>query len=322
MKNEIAINKEIENLKKPQETDYYVVNGKKQPGCRIVNLWSKDMKISTETIECVKNNDIAKASVRAWIGDKQKPIAEETCTIVLNFKQEMERLLTDHIINQISRKKLTENDFIFIPDQNGMLIPRLTNPEKHLYFWREWQRFLTFAERNAETKAKRRAQLSLMGIEYRDDEEIMDEKLEIEMVAEAKSKNIKHNTKVPLPAVDTKIDDLRNIVKRMIRELHLSQEQSREISNLNFDGKSFMQLTESDLMQFAQILENRKKLPQPKQIENNDIDIEIEQLKDILLQYHTVEQIDEAKNMFKSKVEYLQYLKDQIGIYMSEEVKK
>jgi len=172
--------------------DFYTQGGiKKIPSAKVINYWAKAEGISTETLEMMKNDDFVIAKVRAWIGKKLDPIMEETSSIIYNLKQEYERKLTEYIQKNIKDEKITNEDFTFV-ELNGVYHPRLNEPAKHIEFWVEWQRFLTFSERDAESKARRRAQLALLGVEYRDEEEIKSEKAEMESVSSMIIKEIEN----------------------------------------------------------------------------------------------------------------------------------
>jgi len=258
----------MESYKSITNKDFYNVGkGKKEPSAKVINQWAKEAHINTETIDLVKNDNEVKVKVRAWIGHKDRPQAEETCVLIYNIPQEMERMLTEHILKATYEKTMTDKDFTFIPE-NGVLKLRLTNPSKYIIFWKEWQRFLTFSERDLETKAKRRAQLSLMGLEFREEAEIESEIKEIEMVKEAKNGNNSNNStckenlqvqKAEPKQEPTEKQKLNRQINKLMEDNNITKDYAKDLLYKTFGISSTLEANESQLKVFIEKLKDINK---------------------------------------------------------------
>lgn len=149
---------------------------KKVPSARVYNNWAKEAGIKTQILDAGCDSEKAWAHVKGWIGEEANPLLQREARVTILWKIEFESLIFDAIADREKKKPYTVG-----PDG----YPVLTNPPDQLALIRQLSRIKRFGERTAVTKAEAIVEKKLLGVEYREPEEIRHEKREVQAVCEA-----------------------------------------------------------------------------------------------------------------------------------------
>lgn len=160
-------------------SDFYIANGKRMPSARIVQAWAKEAGLSSEVVECGKDEKRAWAHVRAWVGPKNNPTLVREKYVIHLFSQ----LFTTSVFEAISnglmvpggqtyesgRPKMTRvyPEWEIGPDNT----PVLTDRQCQFQILKNLLEKTRFAERDAISKAERAAFLELLGKDDEDNDE-------------------------------------------------------------------------------------------------------------------------------------------------------
>ena len=204
--------------------DFYSPGGGKNiANARVINLWAKDNGIKTEIVKVVNNEKRIRVIVRAWIGDKDKPVHEATDIVTYDLEQEYSRVFIEFTNKKIKYKEMSIRDIdykldgtrikAFFSDEFKKNAKSISIITQWITYWSQW---LSFAERTAKTKAESRAQQKLLGLEFREKKEIEEEKREIEAVAESNQNN--HPQKQTEEKQENPISFLRKKMMNIIQQ--------------------------------------------------------------------------------------------------------
>jgi hypothetical protein len=254
---------------------YTVAGGKRVENASLINAMAVKSNIKTR-VETWKNSESAGCNATCWIGNESNPIALQTKSVIHYYKDKYEEKLLEYIKNnsrdytdkygKLHKKTIDIEKDITFELLNGVPFPKIISPSVHLNFLLEWNRFKCFSERDAETKAIARSQKALLGIEFRDEDEIESEEHEIEMVQDSQeyknnNKNIdnnKHNNKSNNKIAPTNNNNnkdtaksewntLMYIIKDEIKEKNLDNDIVKEIMKKHTGKESFKDNTIDDL---------------------------------------------------------------------------
>jgi hypothetical protein len=184
MGNEVVQFNPSELLKQETEItdrDFYQVydprlrRRKKVPSARVYNNWAKEAGIKTKIVDAGCDSEKAWAHVKGWIGEEANPVLQREARVTILWKIEFESLVWDAIADKEKKKPYTVG-------LDGY--PILKNPADHLALIRQLSRIKRFGERTAVTKAEAIVEKKLLGVEYREPEEIRHEKREVQAVSE------------------------------------------------------------------------------------------------------------------------------------------
>lgn len=171
---------EFKKITEIQSSDFYSVydhrigDYRKVPNARVLQRWANDRRISSEIVEIEKEDGRAKAIIRGWIGKKDAPIVETADAVILHIRDyEREWLLNN------SRPKSNRSARAKYDTEKGCLVPATIEDAKELASY--LLRRQIFLERDAITKARKRVQLQLLGVEWREEEEVEAEESDIEV---------------------------------------------------------------------------------------------------------------------------------------------
>ncbi|NKE72878.1 hypothetical protein [Candidatus Manganitrophus noduliformans] len=148
---------------------------KKVPSARVYNNWAKEAGIKTKILDAGCDSEKAWAHVKGWLGEEANPLLQREARVTILWKIEFESLVWDAIADREKKKPYTVG-----PDG----YPVLTNPADQLALIRQLSRIKRFGERTAVTKAEAIVEKKLLGVEYREPEEIRHEKREVQAVSE------------------------------------------------------------------------------------------------------------------------------------------
>lgn len=185
------VSKELEKAQTLHPTDFYQVAGKTVPSARALQWLANRKNIKTKIIDIQSTRDYCRAIVAGWIGDNPTPTANKIykeATVEMMFDVE----IAGKIIDLISKNNLAKDKDYGVDKETGT--PFLLNPR---YIEKQMKELLSlrkFALRTVVTKAERIIHSKLADVEWREEDEMLDEKSEVEMVS---GKNI-DNTPTPL----------------------------------------------------------------------------------------------------------------------------
>lgn len=193
MGTEIARFDPLEQLKKETqitERDFYEVydprQGKRKvPNARVYNIWAKEASIKTRILNAGRDTEKAWAHVKGWIGKEDNPVAQREAKVTIFWKTELEDLVWNAITDRKDKYgKIVKKGKPYTIGPEGY--PILKHPEDQLAIIQQLSRIKRFGERIAVTKAEAIVERKLLGIEYREPEEIKHEKQEVQAVADAR----------------------------------------------------------------------------------------------------------------------------------------
>ena len=167
-----------------KEGSFYNVKGKKIPDARRIQQEVNQLTEKTGRVLCTETIEASKDRNKAWARVRviDKDTGQYTEAFVVHHYVTLFEVFILDLINQFesgNAKELTQHPIQEFNQESGKFI--LTPQANRLLFTR-MIRFKQFAERDAESKAARRAQDKMLNREWRTKEEIEYEKLEIEMV--------------------------------------------------------------------------------------------------------------------------------------------
>ncbi|MFZ5862429.1 MAG: hypothetical protein ACOYXR_06300 [Nitrospirota bacterium] len=186
-----------ELLKKETEItarDFYTVydrrHGKRLiPSARVYNNWAKEAGIKTHIIESGCDAERAWAHVKGWIGPESNPVLQREAKVTIVWKVECEDLIWNAVAPKTDRDgQIVKAGKPYTIGPDGF--PVLTDPADQLAIIQQLSRIKRFGERTAVTKAEAIVEKKLLGVEYREPEEITHEQREAQAVAEANSEAV------------------------------------------------------------------------------------------------------------------------------------
>ena len=181
-----------ELLKKETEItarDFYAVydrrHGKRLiPSARVYNNWAKEAGIKTRIVNAGCDAEQAWAHVKGWIGPEATPVLQREAKVTIVWKVECEDLGWNAIAPKTDRDgQVVKAGKPYTIGADGF--PVLTEPADQLAIIQQLSRIKRFGERTAVTKAEAIVEKKLLGVEYREPEEITHEQREAQAVAEA-----------------------------------------------------------------------------------------------------------------------------------------
>ncbi|MFZ5875421.1 MAG: hypothetical protein ACOYXU_03330 [Nitrospirota bacterium] len=181
-----------ELLKKETEIttrDFYAVydrrHGKRLiPSARVYNNWAKEAGIKTHIIASGCDAEQAWAHVKGWIGPEANPVLQREAKVTIVWKVECEDLIWNAIAPKTDRDgQVVKPGKPYTIGPDGF--PVLTEPTDQLAIIQQLSRIKRFGERTAVTKAEAIVEKKLLGVEYREPEEITHEQREAQAVADA-----------------------------------------------------------------------------------------------------------------------------------------
>ncbi|MBI3606664.1 MAG: hypothetical protein HY207_01700 [Nitrospirae bacterium] len=186
-----------EQLRKETEIsdrDFYAVydrrHGKRLiPSARVYNNWAKEAGIKTRIIEAGCDADKAWAHVKGWIGPEANPVLQREARVTIVWKTECEDLIWNAIAPKTDHKgQVVKAGKPYTIGLDGY--PVLTEPNDQLAIIQQLSRLKRFGERTTVTKAEAIVEKKLLGVEYRESEEITHEQRETEAVAAANGETV------------------------------------------------------------------------------------------------------------------------------------
>ncbi len=186
-----------EQLRKETEIsdrDFYAVydrrHGKRLiPSARVYNNWAKEAGIKTRIIEAGCDAEKAWAHVKGWIGPEANPVLQREARVTIVWKTECEDLIWNVIAPKTDRDgQVVKAGKPYTIGPDGY--PVLTEPSDQLAIIQQLSRLKRFGERTAVTKAEAIVEKKLLGVEYREPEEITHEQRETEAVAAANGETV------------------------------------------------------------------------------------------------------------------------------------
>lgn len=158
-----------------------------------VNRASVDDQVGIEILDVGKNKTQAWAHVAAYFGPKANPRIRSECKVIFDFDMMSQKLIWDAIDKGVYLWRKNEDgkpykaqmavDYALSSD--GIPVP--SDPDVRNHLIRLFLQKKMFAERDAETHARERAQRQLLAEEWREREEAESEREEIEATANAKN---------------------------------------------------------------------------------------------------------------------------------------
>lgn len=251
--NNQIVERKVESGPVNKRGGFYTVAGKKEADSWRVQEEANDKKISTEIIEAEQTNEYAKAIVRAYYPDKAGYVE---AVVHHDFKTVRELRIIDMLdkeLEAVSRGskprifKDPSNPFIW--SESGEMIPNLTS-RGQLHIMKTMLRFKQFSLRDATTKAMRIAQLKALNQEWREAEEIEEERKEVEEVAKDIAEK-QGRTAKPKP-VEVELEDPSENMKKVIEAL---EKEGKEVSkkSLFVTAEQLMQEGELSLAEVKEI---------------------------------------------------------------------
>ena len=189
---EVAKFDPVEQLKKETEItarDFYAVYdrrcGRKLiPSARVYNNWAKEAGIKTRIVAAGCDAEMAWAHVKGWIGPDANPVLQREAKVTIVWRTECEDLIWNAIAHKTDRDgQVVKAGKPYTVGPDGF--PVLTEPADQLAIIQQLSRIKRFGERTAVTKAEAIVEKKLLGVEYREPDEITHEQREAQAVAEA-----------------------------------------------------------------------------------------------------------------------------------------
>jgi len=170
-----------------QEGETYKPGGDREvPNAAYIQQTANQQQVSTQVLVCEQNKDGAKAIVRAWITGLKQVVED---AIAIDFGTLLEKLTLEALAARPPRIKPVEFE-------NGKPI---LNQKDEMYLYGLWVRKKNFASRECVTKATARAEKRILNQEWREKEEIADERSEL---ADVDYMNGTHSKLVEPPATE------------------------------------------------------------------------------------------------------------------------
>lgn len=237
---------------------------KMEPDSFALQTLATVQKINTETltVEWENADDLKKASVRvrvrAWKGKKDSPSIEKTVELRLSMRTIAMKYVTDKMAQKTKWQKgggkstqpaeWNEEDVIIADD--GWMQPKTATHQIAMLKYLTDQ--YAFLDRTAETKAERRANIKLLGFDWRDPNEMTHEDKEIKTVGAGKG------TDVPQDALDL----IANIKKA--KDQKALDKLAKKVDEKNFE-RNVHKLVVSEISQkMSDFMESDDK-PEPKE---------------------------------------------------------
>ncbi|MEW6682635.1 MAG: hypothetical protein AB1451_06895 [Nitrospirota bacterium] len=189
---EVATFDPVEQLKKETAItarDFYAVYdrrcGRKLiPSARVYNNWAKEAGIKTRIVAAGCDTEMAWAHVKGWIGPDANPVLQREAKVTIVWRTECEDLIWNAIAHKTDRDgQVVKAGKPYTVGPDGF--PVLTEPADQLAIIQQLSRIKRFGERTAVTKAEAIVEKKLLGVEYREPDEITHEQREAQAVAEA-----------------------------------------------------------------------------------------------------------------------------------------
>jgi hypothetical protein len=189
---EVAKFDPVEQLKKETAItarDFYAVYdrrcGRKLiPSARVYNNWAKEAGIKTRIVAAGCDAEMAWAHVKGWIGPDANPVLQREAKVTIVWRTECEDLIWNAIAHKTDRDgQVVKAGKPYTVGPEGF--PVLTEPADQLAIIQQLSRIKRFGERTAVTKAEAIVEKKLLGVEYREPDEITHEQREAEAVGEA-----------------------------------------------------------------------------------------------------------------------------------------
>lgn len=180
------ISKELEKAQTLSQKDFYKVAGKTVPSARALQWLANRKNIKTRVVDIQSTSDYCRATVGGWIGNNPIPEANQIykeATVEMMFDVEMAEKMLDIIRkhNRDNPNNKLERGKDWDVDKDGR--PYFINQKYQDKMMREMLRLRKFALRTVITKAERIIHSKLADVEWRDEDEMDDEKHEVELVS-------------------------------------------------------------------------------------------------------------------------------------------
>jgi hypothetical protein len=177
---------EYKHLTVPQEEDFYNVwdsrtrTNRKEPSARVLRSWANRERINTKIVNIIHDPEFVQVTAKGWIGEESKPIRQTDAVVTINYR--------DYAIQQVfDTLRKAEKAGKGVPDiiegKDGM--PEYKDPKMKLEWYSYINRKKIFGDREAYTKAESILFKKLLGLEWRDKEEIEAEAEDVKIVQDA-----------------------------------------------------------------------------------------------------------------------------------------
>ena len=192
MGNEMIKFDPAEQLKKETaitERDFYEVydsrhGRRKVPSARVYNIWAKEAGIKTRIVNAGNDVEKAWAHLKGWIGEEANPVLQREARVTIFWMTEFQDLVWNAIAERKDKSgRVVKKGKPYTVGPDGY--PVLKEPADQLAVIQQLSRIKRFGERIAVTKAEAIVEKKLLGVEYRDPEEIKHEKQEVQAVSDA-----------------------------------------------------------------------------------------------------------------------------------------
>lgn len=188
------ISAELEKAQTLGKHDFYKVGNKTVPSARALQWLANRKQIKTMIVDIKSDAMYCRAVVGGWIGEnpdpKGNPIYKEA-TVEMMFDIEIAEKVLEWI-PKFNLQKGVDYDI-----DSATHAPVLINPKLLHRQMKEMLRLRKFALRTVVTKAERIIHSKLADVEWRDEDEMDDEKKEVEMVSGKKTKDTKEEKPKP-----------------------------------------------------------------------------------------------------------------------------
>lgn len=174
---------EYKQLTVPQETDFYNIYDsrtrgyRREPSARVLRSWANRERINTKIVNIIHDPEFVQVTAKGWIGDESKPVRQTDAVVTINYR--------DYAIQQVfdtlrKSEKVGKGVPEIIEGKDGM--PEYKDPKMKLEWYSYINRKKIFGDREAYTKAESILFKKLLGLEWRDKEEIEAEAEDVKIV--------------------------------------------------------------------------------------------------------------------------------------------
>jgi hypothetical protein len=200
----------IKAVRELSDKDFYSAGGDKLvPGARALqHLANEDGGVTTQIMEHTIDNERASVRVRGWRPGSPDFFKEDVCTIIFStaFQMEIWRLVDKGCpLHRGKGCPIQKDGDVAKLDKSGM-VPMFGDNRCFLHALENFLRIKNFADRTCVTKAEGRVHAKLLNVEWRDEEEIEEERREIEVVANGKDTVAQEQSKAKPAAAEKKAE--------------------------------------------------------------------------------------------------------------------
>lgn len=243
---------------------YYIVENQKVPNAAAVIKQGVDRGISTY----VMYHNADERGVEVVVKARTRDGVEAEEWVRLEYVTEAYKTFLQKMLKRIKRKEITREEVMSTGtiDSPWGKIPAFSSPDLQLEYINHLIRMYSFLPRIAVTKAKNRAILQLLGREFREQEEIEHEEMEIKEV------NQQMKEEQPAPTVsENQLKYIHALINDWAKKADVNPEVLKQQIKKQIGVET---LKEIDRNQASQLIEALKKKIQSLQTEENEEVIE------------------------------------------------